>query len=76
MLEKMKWVYTFFLMLIMLGWAVFSVMVVMNAMADPTPASVLEASGTTVLLGALIAWNANVNQYWFRKKLPEDKPGE
>lgn len=67
----MKWVYTFVLMAVTVGWAVFSVIVVAGALAEPTALSVLEASGTSVLLGALIAWNANVNQFWFRKKTPE-----
>ncbi len=65
MKEKMKWVYTFVLLLLTAGWAVYCVMVVKAAMALPTAAGVLEASGTSVFLGALIAWNANVNKHWF-----------
>lgn len=76
MKEKMKWVYTFVLLLVLLGWAVFSVLVVKAALAEPTAASVLEASGTSVLLGALLAWNGNVNKHWFggEKKPPEETP--
>lgn len=73
MKDKMKWTYTFVLLLVTLGWAVFSVMVVRAAMAEPTAASVLEASGTAVLLGAMLVWNGNVNQYWFRKKAPPEE---
>ena len=68
--DKMKWLYTFVLLLITVGWAVFTVMVVKNALGEPSVVGVLEASGTSVLLGALIGWNALVIQYWFRKKPP------
>lgn len=69
MTSKMKWAYTFFLLIMTLAWAVFTVQVVGNAIADPSSINVIEASGTSVFLGALIAWNGNVNQHWFRKKL-------
>jgi len=69
--EDIKWLYTFFLLIVTIGWAVFSVIVIKSAMSAPSPASVLEASGTSVLLGALIGWNALVIQHWFRKKTPE-----
>jgi len=68
--EWMKWVYTFFLLIATIGWAVFCVIIVRNALTAPTQLGILEVAGVTVLLGALIAWNANVNQYWFRKKTP------
>ena len=68
--DKAKWVYTYVLLLVTIGWAVFCVLTIKNALATPTQLSVLEVAGVTVLLGALIAWNANVNQYWFRKKKP------
>lgn len=78
MKEKMKWAYTFFLLFVMLGWAVFAVITVGKAIAEPTPVSVIEASGTSVLLGALIAWNGNVNKHWFggEKKPPEQVASE
>lgn len=72
--NRPKWVYTFFLLLVTVGWAVFCVLTIKNAVAMPTSASVLEASGTSVLLGALITWNAAVVQYWFRKKSPSAPP--
>lgn len=71
--DKMKWVYTFFLLLVTIGWAAFCVFVAKEAMASPTATGILEVAGVTVLLGALIAWNANVNQYWFRKSTPDKK---
>ena len=67
-----KWIYTYVLLLCTIGWAVFCVIIIKNATATPTSTSVLEVAGVTVLLGALIAWNANVNQYWFRKKTPTE----
>lgn len=73
--DKMKWVYTFILLAAVIGWAVYTVEVVRGVVADPTAVGVLEASGTSVLLGALIAWCANVNQYWFRKKGPKEDTG-
>ncbi|KKL44778.1 hypothetical protein LCGC14_2362300, partial [marine sediment metagenome] len=64
--DKMKWVYTFVLLAVTLGWAVFTVVIVRSALAEPSEVGVLEASGTSVFLGALISWDALVVQYWFR----------
>ena len=68
--DRMKWIYTFVLLFATLAWAIFTVLVVLNAAAEPTEAGILEASGTSVLLGALMSWDALVVQYWFRKKSP------
>jgi len=68
--DKMKWAYTFVLLAVTLGWSVFTVMIVKGALAEPSEMGILEASGTSVFLGALIGWNALVIQYWFRKKAP------
>jgi len=69
--EKCKWFYTFLLLIITIGWAVFTIFMVKEALNEPTPVNVIEASGSGVLLGALITWNNDVKQYWFRKKLEE-----
>lgn len=74
--DGMKWLYTFVLLAVTLGWAIFTVFTVREAIIAPEAINVIEVSGTSVLLGALIAWNANVNQFWFRKKSPEAKPKE
>jgi len=66
--DYMKWIYTFVLLVTTIGWAIFTVVVVKSVTDAPTAAGVLEASGTSVLLGALIGWNSLVIQYWFRKK--------
>ena len=65
--EKMKWAYSILLLFLTIGWAAFTVVVVKQSALNPTSTSVVEASGTSVLLGALVAWNGNVNQFWFRK---------
>ena len=72
--EKMKWFYTFFLLIAMMAWAVFLVYIVLGALAAPEPKDVIGAAGVGVLLGALIAWNGNVNKHWFggEKKPPEE----
>ena len=75
--DRMKWIYTFVLLGITLGWAIFTKNTVLEAIVVPDPVNILEASGTSVLLGALIVWNGNVNQFWFRKKPPvEEKPAK
>jgi len=75
--DKMKWVYTFVLLAVTLGWSVVTVMIVKGALTEPSELGVLESSGTSVFLGALIGWNALVIQYWFRKKAPPaDAPKE
>jgi len=76
MKEKMKWLYTFFLLIVMIGWAVFLVKIVMNALVAPEPIDVIGAAGVGVLLGAMIVWNGNVNKHWFggEKKPPEEPP--
>lgn len=71
-----KWVYTFVLLGATLAWAWFAVNIVAATLASPTSLGVLETSGASTLLGALIAWNANVNQFWFRKAAPKEEPPE
>jgi len=74
--DRMKWLYTFVLLAVTLGWAVFTVLIVRSALSEPSGVGVLEASGTSVFLGALIGWNALVVQYWFRKKSPDLPAGQ
>jgi len=70
----MKWIYTFVLLGATIGWAYFTVSVTKEAMTIPVtdPSTVLEASGASLLMGALIVWNGNVNQHWFRKRGPDE----
>lgn len=74
--DRMKWFYTFVLLAVTLGWAVFTVMIVKGALSEPSELGILEASGSSVFLGALIGWNALVVQYWFRKKSPDPPAGQ
>ncbi len=67
-----KWAYTFLLLFMTMGWARFLVKVIQDTLADPNAARIIEVSGVSVLLGALIAWNGTVNSYWFRKAPPKD----
>ena len=70
--EKMKWLYAFVLLILTLAWAAYTVETVRACLTMPTPAAVIESSGTSVLLGALLTLNVNVNQYYFRKKTPDE----
>jgi len=70
--EKMKWLYAFVLLVFTLAWAAYTVETVKACLVLLTPSAVLESSGTSVLLGALITLNVNVNQYYFRKKTPDE----
>uniref|UniRef100_A0A6M3LPR2 Uncharacterized protein n=1 Tax=viral metagenome TaxID=1070528 RepID=A0A6M3LPR2_9ZZZZ len=56
--EKMKWYFTFTLLILTIAWAVFARYLLPN-------------SETDIITGALISWNALVIQYYFRKKTPE-----
>jgi hypothetical protein len=68
--------FSFFVLGVTIGWAVFSVIITKNALEQPTPSSVLEASGVNVLLGAMINWCGNVIQNWFRKSKPLEEDEE
>ena len=70
--KLMKWLYSFVLLILTLLWSVFLVNTVQDAVATPTPTNVIEVSGVSVLLGALIVWNGTVNQHWFRKRTPDE----
>jgi len=67
----MKWIYTFVLLAVTIGWAAFTVLIVNRSLNNPDPGAVIEASGTSLVTGALIVLNTNVNQHWFRKKTPD-----
>ena len=57
------------------GWAVFGVLITARAMQNPTADGILQAAGMGVVIGALLAWSANVVQFYFRKSDPnETKP--
>ena len=69
--EKFKQVYSFFVLGVTIGWAVFCVWITYRACAELQAVDVLASAGANVLLGALINWVGNVNQFWFRRAKPE-----
>ena len=68
----MRWLFTFTLLGATVGWAVFTVLIVQDAMAQPNSANVLESAGAGVVTGALVSWTGNVVQFWFRKKSADE----
>jgi len=69
--DWLKWLYTFVLLGVTIGWCVFCVNVIKVAIQEPTATDILVAAGVGGVTGALISWNALVIQHWFRKKSPE-----
>lgn len=72
--DNLKWAYSFFLLIITVAWASFTVWVVRDTMDNLSAVGVMEASGAAGLLGALSTWNALVIQYWFRKRPSSSQP--
>lgn len=70
--DKFKWLYSFTLLVVTIFWAAFCVDVVIRTINYPTAEGVIVASGTSILLGALITWNGQVITHWFRKKTPKE----
>jgi len=70
--SMMKWVYAFLTLLLTFGWAVFAVCLTWRAVQFKANLDIISAAGVDVLLGALIVWNGNINQHYFRKSKPED----
>ena len=69
-----KWAYSFVMLLITVAWGAFTVLIIRNSIAQPDAVRILEASGASSLMGALIVWNGNIVQHWFRKRIEETKP--
>jgi Na+-translocating ferredoxin:NAD+ oxidoreductase RnfC subunit len=66
-----KWVYTFLLLIAMVGWGWFSVHTICQAMDQPTTIDIIAAAGVSGLMGALITLTTLATQHRFRKKTPE-----
>lgn len=66
-----KQAYSFVVLLATIGWAVFAVCMTKEALTTKEGIDILAASGTGVVLGALITWTGMTVQHWFRKKGPE-----
>lgn len=70
--DIIKWGFTFTMVGVTVGWGVFSVNTIMTAMQLPIAANdVLAAAGVGTFMGALLAWDTLMVQFWFRKK-PSD----
>ena len=70
--ERFKQIYAFVNLGLMLAWAGFCVWITFQAVASKLATDVLAAAGANLLLGALIAWNGNINQFYFRKAKPNE----
>lgn len=69
--QVMKWAFTFFLLLVTIWWARFTVLIVQAGIESPDPTKAIEGSGASLLLGSLITWDGMVIQFYFRKKTPD-----
>jgi len=69
--ERFKQYYSFILLGVTILWSGFSVWITYRAVSLLVATDILAAAGANVLLGALINWNGNVIQHWFRKAKPE-----
>lgn len=74
--DQFKQRYALVLLFFTVGWAVFCVVMTYIAVKNQTAVDIVAASGASVLLGALITWMGNVNQFYFRKRVGEDTPNE
>lgn len=69
--DTFKAIYALVLLLIIFLWAGLSVWITYRALLDKLTTDILAAAGANVLLGALIGWNGNVVQHYFRKSKVE-----
>jgi len=67
-----KQLYAFVLLILTILWGAFAVMVTYRAVISAEAKDVILSAGVDTLLGALIVWTGNVNQFYFRKA-PEEK---
>lgn len=66
--DRFKHWYSFAVLFLTVAWAVFTVWITFKAIATLDVAEVVTASGANLLMGALIVWNGNINQFYFRKR--------
>mgnify|MGYP001568334439 CR=1 FL=1 len=69
--EQFKQIYSFVILGITTLWAGFCVWITYKACTEKQIVDILASAGANVLLGALINWNGNINQFWFRKAKPK-----
>ena len=68
----MKWLYSFALLGLTVGWGWFTTDRVMIALREGLPTDILVAVAATGLLGSLTTWESLVVQHYFRKAKPEE----
>ena len=71
--DNFRQAFAFTLLFLTMGWGVFVVLSIHHAVDTASSADILSAAGATGLLGALIAWVADIKQFFFRKKNTDDK---
>ena len=70
--DILKWVFTFVMIGVTVGWGVFCVNTITAAMQLPIAAGdVLASAGVSAVMGAFLVWDALIVQFWFRKKPSE-----
>jgi len=72
--EQFKQIYAFATLGITIIWAGFCVWITYQAVVSKLTADILVSAGANALLGALIVWNGNINQHYFRKAKPNGEP--
>lgn len=65
--DRFKYVYSILALLLVIFWGSFCVWITYRAMSELQATDILVSAGANVLLGAMINWNGNITQYWFRK---------
>ena len=70
--SKMRWLYTFILLLATIGWGYLLLWTVERAVASKATVDIIGTAGVGTMLGVLLTLNVNVNQFWFRKKSPDE----
>jgi len=73
--SKMRWLYTFILLLATIGWGYLLLWTVERAVASKATVDIIGTAGVGTMLGVLLTLNVNVNQFWFRKKSPDEPAG-
>jgi len=66
--SKFKRFYSYLMLVILLTWGAGNVYAVFRAISIKSEIDILAAAGASAITGALIAWNGNIVQYWFRKR--------
>lgn len=74
--ENFKHAYAFVLLVFTILWVMFCVGITYLGLKTMNVATIIVSAGADVFLGALIVWNGNINQHYFRKGTLEEKPKE